>query len=51
MLVDVVFSETDLPIRTKLHVEHPWEEGTKVYVNSLGRKTKKAAMAINSRIQ
>ena len=32
-----------------LHVEHPSEEGTKVYTNGPGYMTKMAAMAINSK--
>ena len=42
-------SETAWPIKAKLHVEHPWEGGTKVYINGLGHMTKMAAMAINSK--
>ena len=31
----------------KLHMEHPWEGGKKVYINGQGHMTKMAAMAIN----
>ena len=37
------------PIKAKLHVEHPWEGGMKVYINGQGHLTKMAAMAINSK--
>ena len=40
-------SETTWPIKAKLHVEHPKEGGTKVYINGPGHMTKMAAMAIN----
>ena len=43
------FSETARPIKAKLHVEHPWERGMKVYINGHGHMTKMAAMAINSK--
>ena len=36
-------------IKAKLHVEHPWEGGMKVYINGQGHMTKMAAMAINSK--
>ena len=39
-------SETTGPIKAKLHVEHPLEKGTKVYINDLGHMTKMAAMPI-----
>ena len=42
-------SETAWPIKAKLHVEHPLEGGTKVYINGPGHMTKMAAMAINSK--
>ena len=38
-------SETAGPIKAKLHVEHPSEGGTKVYINGPGHMTKMAAMA------
>ena len=44
-----IFSETARPIKAKLHVEHPWEGGMKVYINGQGHMTKMAAMAINSK--
>ena len=40
-------SETARPIKAKLHVEHPWEGGKKVYINGQGHMIKMAAMAIN----
>ena len=43
------FSETAQPIKAKLHMEHPWEGGMKVYINGQGHMTKMAAMAINSK--
>ena len=39
-------SETTGPIKAKLHVEHPQEGGTKVYINGPGHMTKMAAMPI-----
>ena len=42
-------SETGWPIKAKLHVEHPYEGGTKAYINGLGHMTKMAATAINSK--
>ena len=41
------FSETAWPIKAKLHVEHPFEGGTKVYINGPGHMIKMAALAIN----
>ena len=41
-------SPLKLLIKAKLHVEHPYEGGTKVYINDPGHMTKMAAMAINS---
>ena len=41
--------ETARPIKAKLHVEHPWEGGMKVYINGQGHMIKMAAMAINSK--
>ena len=38
--------ETALPIKAKLHVEHPKEGGTKVYINGPGHMTKMAAIPI-----
>ena len=46
---NIFFSETAKPIKAKLHVEHPWEGGMKVYINGQGHMTKMAAMAINSK--
>ena len=46
--IQMFFSETARPIKAKLHVEHPWEGGMKVYINGQGHMTKMAAMAINS---
>ena len=37
---------TTWPIRAKFYVEHLWEGGTKVYINSLVHMTKMAAMPI-----
>ena len=42
-------SETAWPIKAKLHVEHPYEGGTKFNINGPGHMTKMAAMAINSK--
>ena len=42
-------SETALPIKAKLHVQHPSEVGTKVCINGPGHMTKMATMAINSK--
>ena len=42
----IFYSETAWPIQAKLHVEHPLEVGTKVYINGPGYLTKMAAMAI-----
>ena len=39
-------SETAGPIKAKLHVEHPKEEGTKVYINGPFHMTKMAAVPI-----
>ena len=39
-------SETAWPIKAKLHVEHPWEGGTKVYINGPSHMIKMAAMPI-----
>ena len=41
------FSESTWSIKAKLHVEHPKEVGTKVYINGPDHMTKMAAMAIN----
>ena len=46
----IFFSEIARPIKAKLHVEHPWEGGMKVYINGQGHMTKMAAMAINSKM-
>ena len=42
----ILSSETAGPIKAKLHVEHPYEGGTKVYINGPGHMTKMAAMPI-----
>ena len=47
--ISKIFSETAWPIKAKLHVEHPWEGGTKVYINGPGHMTKMTAMVINSK--
>ena len=40
-----IFSlETAKPIEAKFHMEPPWDSGTKVCSNGLGRMTKMAAM-------
>ena len=44
MYISIIFIHLHL---TKLHVEHPWEGGKKVYINGQGHMTKMAAMAIN----
>ena len=41
-----IFSETCWPINPKFNAEHPWEGGTKVYINGPGQMTKMAAMRI-----
>ena len=43
---NVFSSETTWPIEAKLHVQPPWQEGKKVYINSPGHMTKMAAMPI-----
>ena len=45
----IFYSETTWPVKAKLHVEHPWEGGTKVYINDPGHMIKMDAMAINSK--
>ena len=46
----IIFSPKNAwPIKAKLHVEHPWEGGKKVYINGHGHMTKMAAMPINSK--
>ena len=45
----VFLSETPRPVKAKLHVEHPYEGGTKVSKNGSGHMTKMATMAINSK--
>ena len=42
-------SETAWPIKDKLHMENPYEGGTKVYINGPGHMTKMATLAINSK--
>ena len=39
-------SETAWQIKVKLHVEPPWQGGTKVYINGPCHITKMAAMPI-----
>ena len=39
-------SKTAWQIKAKFYVEHPWEGGTKVYINGQGHMTKMAAMPI-----
>ena len=41
--------ETAWPIKAKLHVEHRYERGMKVYINGPGHLTKMATMDINSK--
>ena len=43
---NVFSSETAWPIKAKLFVEHPWEGGTKVYINGPGHMIKMAATPI-----
>ena len=43
---NVFSSETAWSIKAKFYVEPPWEEGTKVCINSPGHMTKMAAMPI-----
>ena len=43
---NVFSSETAWPIKAKFLVEHPWEGGTKVYINGPGHMTKMAATPI-----
>ena len=47
MIMKHLLPETAWPIKAKLHMEHPWEGGKKVYINGQGHMTKMAAMAIN----
>ena len=47
--ISKISSETARPIKAKLHVEHPQEGGTKVFIIGPGHMTKMAAMAINSK--
>ena len=42
----IFFSETPGPISANLHVEHPYERGTKVCIIGPGHMTKMAAMPI-----
>ena len=44
--LNIFSSETAGPIEAKLHVEPPWDGGTKVYSNGAGHMTKMAAMPI-----
>ena len=42
-IISKIFSsETAGPVKAKLHVEHPLEGGTKVYINGPGHMTKMA---------
>ena len=41
-----IFSETTGPIEAKIHMEPPWDGGTKVGSNGPGHMTKMAAMPI-----
>ena len=41
-----ISSETTGPIEVKLHMESPWEGGTKICSNGPGHMTKMAAMPI-----
>ena len=43
---NIFSSETTGPIEAKVHVEPPWDGGTKVYLNGPGHMTKVAAMPI-----
>ena len=43
---NIFSSETTGPIKTKFHVESPWDRGTKVRLNGPGHMTKMAAMPI-----
>ena len=45
-LSKIFFSETTWPIKAKFYVEHPWEGGTKVYINGPGYMAKMAAMPL-----
>ena len=42
-------SETAGPINVKLHVEHPYDRGKKIYINGTGNMTKMATSAIKSK--
>ena len=41
-----IFSKNTWPIEAIFHVEHPWEEGIKVYINGPGHMTKTATTPI-----
>ena len=46
--LDLFYNKVNLGrLKAKLHVEHPWEGGKKVYINVQGHMTKMAAIAIN----
>ena len=45
--LNIFLSESAWPIKAKFYVELPWEGGTRVYINGLGRLTKMAAMPIH----
>ena len=36
-------------MKAKLHMEHPYEEGMKVYINDSGHMAKMATMAIDNK--
>ena len=40
---NIFFSETAWPIKAKVHVEHPKDEGMKVCINGQGHMTKMAS--------
>ena len=44
--LNILSSETALPIKAKFYVEPPWEGGTKVCINGPGHMTKMAAMPL-----
>ena len=45
-IFNFLFLETAWPIEAKFYVEPPWDGGTKVWSNGLGRMTRMAAMPI-----
>ena len=44
--LNVLSSETALPIKAKFYVEPLWKGGTKLYINGPGHMTKMVAMPI-----